>query len=131
MISKQKIAANRSNALKSTGPKSLNGKLRASRNAFRHGLATGIHNSPEFELKVSTAALELSNLFGHESIRESERAAAEAANELAKMKIRKLRAAALQSESIEIQEIDDLIASVRKLERYERRALSRRKKALQ
>ena len=34
----QRLAANRANALKSTGPKSANGKVRASQNASRHGL---------------------------------------------------------------------------------------------
>ena len=35
-----KIAANRRNARRSTGPRSAAGKARARRNAFRHGLAT-------------------------------------------------------------------------------------------
>jgi hypothetical protein len=39
MASEKQIAANRRNALKSTGPKSADGKLRSSRNAYRHGLS--------------------------------------------------------------------------------------------
>jgi hypothetical protein len=38
MTSLKQIDANRRNALKSTGPKSVEGKMRASRNAVRHGL---------------------------------------------------------------------------------------------
>lgn len=38
MTSLKQIEANRRNALKSTGPRSEEGKQRASRNAFRHGL---------------------------------------------------------------------------------------------
>jgi hypothetical protein len=38
MTSLRQIEANRRNALKSTGPKSENGKRRSRRNAFRHGL---------------------------------------------------------------------------------------------
>jgi hypothetical protein len=38
MTSARHIEANRRNALKSTGPKSENGKQRSRRNAFRHGL---------------------------------------------------------------------------------------------
>jgi hypothetical protein len=35
----RQIAANRANAKKSTGPKTAAGKLRSSRNAYRHGLS--------------------------------------------------------------------------------------------
>jgi hypothetical protein len=35
----KQIAANRANAKKSTGPKTAVGKLRSSRNAYRHGLS--------------------------------------------------------------------------------------------
>ena len=38
MPTAKQIAANRANAERSTGPKTLAGKLKASRNAFRHGL---------------------------------------------------------------------------------------------
>jgi hypothetical protein len=38
MTSAAKVAANRRNAQRSTGPRSLAGKARARRNAFRHGL---------------------------------------------------------------------------------------------
>src|SRR5258705_9504143 len=38
MTSPRQIEANRRNALKSTGPKTENGKRRSRRNAFRHGL---------------------------------------------------------------------------------------------
>ena len=37
-ISEKRLAANRRNALKSTGPKSAQGKLNTSRNGFKHGL---------------------------------------------------------------------------------------------
>jgi hypothetical protein len=39
MSSPARIAANRRNAQKSTGPRSVAGKVRSRRNAFRHGLA--------------------------------------------------------------------------------------------
>ena len=54
MASDRQIAANRSNALKSTGPRSLSGKERSSQNAIKHGL-TAQHvmlpgeNPEEFE----------------------------------------------------------------------------------
>jgi hypothetical protein len=39
MATERQIAANRANAKKSTGPKTAAGKIRCSRNAFRHGLS--------------------------------------------------------------------------------------------
>jgi hypothetical protein len=42
MASEKQIAANRANALKSRGPRSVGGKVRASRNAICHGLAANI-----------------------------------------------------------------------------------------
>ena len=39
MASARQIAANRKNAQKSTGPRTLAGKQRASHNAYRHGLS--------------------------------------------------------------------------------------------
>jgi hypothetical protein len=39
MATQAQLTANRRNALKSTGPKSRNGKKRASNNSFRHGLS--------------------------------------------------------------------------------------------
>ena len=45
MASERQIAANRRNAQKSTGPRSVEGKKRASRNAYRHGFAAGVHES--------------------------------------------------------------------------------------
>jgi hypothetical protein len=39
MTTERKIAANRANAKRSSGPKSRAGKARASQNAYRHGLA--------------------------------------------------------------------------------------------
>jgi hypothetical protein len=40
MTSERKLAANRVNAKRSTGPRTARGKSRASQNALRHGLAT-------------------------------------------------------------------------------------------
>jgi hypothetical protein len=39
MVSTRRVAANRRNAQRSTGPRSRDGKARAGRNARRHGLA--------------------------------------------------------------------------------------------
>ena len=45
MTTDRQIAANKANALKSTGPTSKNGKARASNNALKHGFSL----PPEFD----------------------------------------------------------------------------------
>jgi hypothetical protein len=54
MASEKQVSANRRNAIKSTGPKTSNGKQQSRRNAMRHGLTaatvvTAIEDSQEFE----------------------------------------------------------------------------------
>ena len=41
MATERQIAANRRNAVKSTGPRTSAGKMRARRNSYRHGLSVG------------------------------------------------------------------------------------------
>ena len=59
MTSEAKRAANRANAQKSTGPRSSEGKARASQNATRHGLATSVADDPAAQERIAalTAAL--------------------------------------------------------------------------
>ena len=49
MTSSAKVVANRRNALRSTGPRTVEGKSRSSRNAFRHGLLSNIPVLPDLE----------------------------------------------------------------------------------
>lgn len=49
MTSPKKVAANRRNALKSTGPRTLEGKARASRNNLRHGVLVAVPVIREME----------------------------------------------------------------------------------
>jgi hypothetical protein len=65
MASAKQIAANRRNAARSTGPRTLSGKKRASMNAIRHGL--GVVGTPE-------TSLDLDSLFDRMTRIESERA---------------------------------------------------------
>jgi hypothetical protein len=56
MISKRKIKANKWNAARSTGPSTRDGKARASRNAYRHGLAVSVLSDPAISAEVNRLA---------------------------------------------------------------------------
>jgi hypothetical protein len=47
-----RLAANRKNALRSTGPKSPSGKQRAARNALKHGLAVPVGADPSLRDRI-------------------------------------------------------------------------------
>jgi len=53
MASEKQIAANRANALRSTGPKTLAGKLKSSRNAYRRGLSGPLRLDPVTSAKLT------------------------------------------------------------------------------
>jgi hypothetical protein len=59
MTSARRIAANRRNACKSRGPRTEAGKACASRNAFRHGLASVNYRHPDFGIVTERIAKSL------------------------------------------------------------------------
>lgn len=56
MISAARLAANRQNAIHSTGPRTREGRERAARNARRHGLAVPIETDPAFSARIQRYA---------------------------------------------------------------------------
>ena len=132
MPSERKIAANRNNAKKSTGPRSEAGRAVSRRNARRHGLATGIGSDPAFRDDIEKLAELLSEASGREKIGEVAREAAQAQLDLTR--IRKLRAWLFERIGFVGSEapgsLTELGEQLAKLERYERRAFSRRKRAM-
>ncbi len=56
MASSRKIAANRANARRSTGPRTRGGRLRASLNALKHGLAVPAAAHPELQHDIEHLA---------------------------------------------------------------------------
>jgi hypothetical protein len=131
VTSDRKIESNRKNAQKSTGPRSEAGQRRSRRNALRHGLSIAIGSDPSFGDDIKRLAGALApGISG--SIGEFAHQAAEAEIDL--LRIRKQRVslftAMLDNLDPQLDDHSDLNEQLAKLERYERRAFSRRKTAL-
>ena len=98
MASERQIAANRRNALSSTGPRSTAGKKRASRNALCHGLALS-RTDQEFTAKRDQLVLQFAAEFQDDPIiMESARIAAEA--ELDRQRARRTKLALIERASV-------------------------------
>jgi hypothetical protein len=151
VISDRKIAANRRNARRSTGPRTAATKARAARNALRHGLSIPLARDPMASAEIDRLAAVLVGRSAPPARLEQAHIAAEAELEL--LRVRAHRKALLDRKAIELavdQPNDDrrrsepvafdgehearaLAAALPKLEvleRYERRATSRRKRAM-
>lgn len=124
MSSEKKRRANRLNARRCTGPRTAAGQARSARNALRHGLARPARLDP----KLVQAIGELTRVIAGEgaSPDRRERAAQIAAAHVEIMRVRQAKRD-LYSQSLDC---DGLASRLEKLDRYERRALSRRKIAM-
>ena len=130
MTSERKIAANRKNAKKSTGPRTEAGRAISRQNARRHGLATGIGRDPALRDDIEILAKLLAG--GRENIGEFAREAAEAHLDL--LRIRKIRGGLYARMRFfgdaSTEDLMEAAEQFARLERYERRAFSRRKHAM-
>jgi hypothetical protein len=142
MTSPRKIAANRKNARRSTGPRTRRGKLRVRGNAFRHGLATTVSSDPALTDEIERLAKGLAGETRSATRRATAHAAAEAEIEL--RRVRRHRAMMLRTEivmekletakaggnvhdpAIKSQAMVRVFDRLQRLERYIRRATSRR-----
>jgi len=130
MTSNRKFESNKKNASLSTGPRSQGGKLRSRMNARRHGLATRLSDIPEQAGKLDRLCAILAEGSNHLLAAEEARVIAEY-----HLDLQRIRAARLGvfHEIIKAQTMDDLKSSesgIAKVDRYARRAVSRRKTAL-
>lgn len=132
MTTNRKIASNRKNAQKSTGPRSEDGRRRSRANALRHGLAIAIRSDPSFSTEIETLAVTLEIGSGEQTVGDFARQFAEAEIDL--LRIRKIRAsqfnAIIGNPDARPEAYFELNENLAKLERYERRAYSCRKRAL-
>jgi hypothetical protein len=148
MISERKIAANRRNACKSTGPRSHAGKNRTRGNAARHGLAARILFDPQFVGRIQALAAQLAA--ASDGLLTFDSACAFAQAELDLERIRRLKVVAIEEALAErrmtflatvygkdpvacqndLAAVTAVLAKLVKMDRYERRAASRRDHAL-
>jgi hypothetical protein len=145
MASDRQIAANRRNARRSTGPRTQSAKLRARANALRHGFRSEVLGAPAATADVEELARRIALEHGKPDHAIDAKIVAEA--EIKILKIRTIRAELLNKGAQAVPgAVGAAHASVRRpanqnyyinttqqlltLERYEQRAISRRRKAL-
>lgn len=148
MTSERQRQANRRNAARSTGPRTTAGKKRASKNAFKHGLAISISSDPAKSADIARLAAVLGGEGpGLDPIQDDNaRSAAEAHLELSR--VRAFRAKRTPNEPaseiapatenrastanwrVEFEATTQAVQELTKAERYERRAFSKRNRAL-
>ncbi len=150
MASHRQIAANRRNARRSTGPRTPAGVKRAARNALRHGLTIPLVRDPVACAEINRLAAALVGRPPSPARLEQARIAAEAEFEL--RRVRAHRKSLLDRKAVELaahqHEADQrsepvafdnqrggiaiaaALPELEALERYERRAASRRKRAM-
>jgi hypothetical protein len=126
VASAKQIAANRANAMRSTGPKTRAGKLASSRNAYRHGLSCPMRLDPFTAAKVDTIAIVVT---GAEASERQLKSAAEFARaQLELQRIRSMRTKMM--EGIDLNKIDTQeLRRISALDRYERYCLTRRRRS--
>jgi hypothetical protein len=91
MATERQIAANRRNAVKSTGPRSSAGKRRAGRNSYRHGLSVAAAGRPE---QVERLARKIAGAGADAMVLEQARSVAHAQLDLTQ--IRRMRTSLIQ-----------------------------------
>ena len=147
MTSESKIAANRRNSRRSSGPRTPAGKLRVSRNALRHGLAAATLRDSGIAAEVDRLATAIGTENADAVQREQALIIAE--SEITLLRVRAVRTSIFEqmllatgaadtqekSEQLLGRQRAGVIGSshfeqLRRLERYERRAFSRRQGAI-
>ena len=138
MTSERKIDANRRNAESSTGPRTAEGKARASTNARHHGLA-GAHAKIEQWDRVEKLARAIAGDSKNPDVLMCGERIAESLVEIDRIKSARVMLLELYENpgpapsagpGDDWSDLSEMLTKMEKLERYESRALSRRRRAL-
>jgi len=128
MTGARRAFASRANARKSTGPKTPDGKACAARNARRHGLNLPVLHDPTLTPEVEDLARKIvTSVAGADA--DPRRFALACRIAEAQIDLKRVRQAKLPLVA-DLQADTDAAARLVRLDRYERRALSRRKFAI-
>jgi hypothetical protein len=123
---------NRLNARASTGPRTAVGKARVARNALSHGLSVPVPSDPGFALEVVELARTIAQSVAGQSLAgEPHELACRVADTI--VDLRRVRLAKLPlvaAVDADLENCAKPLAQLWRLDRYERRALSRRKRAI-
>jgi len=160
MTTARKIAASRQNARASTGPKSAAGKARSARNARRHGLSIPIWRDRSLAVEAEALAHEIAGEGASPEILELARQVAEAQIDIIRVRktrqssikprvsdatwwmavnhemstalsiTEKLQGYGVPTPAESSPVLSDATAALKSIDRYERRALSRRNFAI-
>jgi hypothetical protein len=125
MISPRKLQANRNNARGSTGPRTPTGKACAARNARKHGLSVPIMADPSLAAEVKILAQQIAGEGASDELQQLGASIAEAQADLVR-----IRCARRELLSRGQPALADSVSRLASIDRYERRALSRRKFAI-
>jgi hypothetical protein len=127
VATEKQIAANRANAKRSTGPKTLAGKMASRRNAYRHGLSGAFQLDSVTTAKVDAIAHALA---GEKATEDLLTLAADFARaQLGLLRIRTTRTGLMEAAGLNYSNINELRRLVA-LDRYERYCLTKRRRAL-
>lgn len=132
MTSHRKSLANKRNASQSTGPRTLGGKLRSSKNAFRHGLATPLTNDAAVANGIDRLAASLATHSNDYERRDKAIIVSEAHFDLARIRLARSEVLA-RIGSLESGSRSEILGAVNALERigrYEQRTRSKLRKGL-